>query len=532
MQRRVQRLVLLWIVGLGAVACGGAGDDDATPRATVSTVVSAPASTPASVSVTPHPSGVVRIGDFGDVTTFDPALTQFAQAGYLYPVYDTLVRQLAGGELAPHLATSWTMPDPTTWRFVLRDDVVFHDGSRFDAQTVKANLERDKNTPGNPNAPTFASIVEVVAVDPTTVDVHFAAPNPTFPLEMSMVQGMMVSRAAISSGLDLTRDPQGSGGWIWDTDASLPGAREVYEINPRYWAQELQGVERIEIDVIPDNGARFAALQAGQVDIVLRALASQIADAEDAGFAVDTQNADAHWIQVMDRDGVQVAALGDQRVRQAIAHAIDREGYVKAVLGGVGSASGGLVSPALSDWYDPGLADLPTFDPALSRQLLAEAGYADGFDVNLPTMPAIQANVEAVAQMLEAVGIRVTLIPLEAGQAGPEIRRGSFPMAVASAPQYHPQNTFGLLASSDSPYNPFHVADAASIDAALVRAAAADHVTAKGIYSDIARELIDRGVMIPIAFQPVVVISATDVTGAFVPLGVRTPLPFGLRVDG
>src|SRR6185436_11937136 len=133
-----------------------------------------------------------------------------------------------------------------------------------------------------------------------------------------------------------------------------------------------------------------------------------------------------------------------------------------------------------------------TLDPALSRQLLAAAGYADGFDVKLPTMPAIQANVEAVAQMLEAVGIRVTLVQLESGQAGPEIRKGSFPMAVASAPQYHPQNTFGVLASSDSPYNPFHVEDAAGIDEALDRAAAADLATARGIYSDIARELIER----------------------------------------
>jgi peptide/nickel transport system substrate-binding protein len=268
------------------------------------------------------------------------------------------------------------------------------------------------------------------------------------------------------------------------------------------------------------------------VDVVLRAPPSQIADAKSDGLHVETLDVDAHWVQILDRGGTQVKALGDLRVRQAIAHAIDRDGYVQAVLGGVGSASGGLVSPGLSDWYDPTLADRPTFDPALSRQLLAAAGYADGFDLKLPTMPAIQTNVEAVAQMLGAVGIRVTLVQLAAGQAGPEIRKGSFPMVVASAPQYHPQNTFAVLASSDSPYNPFHVDDAAGIDAALARAAAADRATAKAIYADIARELIDRGVMIPVAFQPIVILTAPNVTGTFVPRGVRTPLPFGVRVDG
>jgi peptide/nickel transport system substrate-binding protein len=183
MDRRVQRVVMACTLAVAASACGGG--DDATD--------SVPTSAVGSGSVAPPPLGDLRIADFGDVTTFDPAMTQFAQAGYLYPVYDTLVRQRPAGELVPHLATSWSMPDPTTWRFELRDDVLFHDGSRFDAPAVKANLERAKATQGNPNAPTFASITDVVVVDPTTVDVHFAGPNPTFPLEMSMVQGMMVA---------------------------------------------------------------------------------------------------------------------------------------------------------------------------------------------------------------------------------------------------------------------------------------------------------------------------------------------------
>jgi peptide/nickel transport system substrate-binding protein len=522
MNHCVQRVVMACALAVVASSCSTGGD--ATDVA--------PTPLSSSASVAPLPSGDLRIADFGDVTTFDPALTQYAQAGYLYPVYDTLLRQRPGGELVPHLATSWSMPEPKTWRFELRDDVVFHDGSRFDATVVKANLERGKATPGNPNAPTYASITDVVVIDSTTVDVHFAGPNPTFPLEMSLVQGMMVSSAAISTGVDLTREPHGSGGWIWNATDSQAGVREVYSLNPAYWAAALQGVERIEINVIPDNGSRFAALRTGQVDVVLRAPASQIADAESDGLNVDTLDVDAHWIQILDRDGIQVEALGDARVRQAIAHAIDRDSYVRAVFGGVGSSSGGLIAPGLPDWYDAALGDLPTFDPALSRQLLGAAGYADGFDVTLPTMPAIQTNVEAVALMLEAVGIRVTLVQLEAGQAGPEIRKGSFPMVVASAPQYHPQNTFGVLASSDSPYNPFHVAAAASIDAALDRAAAADQATAKIIYGQIARDLIERGVMIPVAFQPVVVLTATNVTGTFIPRGVRTPLPFGVRVDG
>jgi peptide/nickel transport system substrate-binding protein len=519
------------IVGAVALA-GGTLGVPAVPNVEAIRQESSSAGTRGVAEALIEPEGTLRIADFGDVLTFDPAHSQATQAGYLYPVYDTLVRQDSSQELVPHLATGWSQPDPTSLRFTLRDDVVFHDGSRFDADTVKANLERAKADPGNPNGPTFAAMTEVIVVDSTTVEVRFSEPAPTFLLEMSMVQGMMVSSAALESGVDLTRDPHGSGPWTWSRDASQEGVREVYELTSDYWAPELQGVERIEISVVPDNLARFAALQTGQVDIVYSGTGNQIDDAGAAGLDVYALDLEAHWLMITDRDGVLAPPLADDRVRQAIAHAIDRGGYVAAVYEGVGSASGGLVPPAVTNWYDPALVDVPTFDPKLSRQLLADAGYPDGFEMDMPTMPVMQSNVEAIAQMLGAVGIDLNLVPLQNGQLGGEMRRGGFPMALGIAAMFHPHEILARFASGSSPLNPFHVDDTSAIDDGLSRAAEAEPDEAKAIYSEVVREVIETGIMLPVSFEPVVNFAGPHVTGVFIPLGVRSAYPYGVRVDG
>jgi peptide/nickel transport system substrate-binding protein len=478
------------------------------------------------------PAGTLRIADFSDVTTFDPALAQITQAAYLFPVYDTLLRQDSAGDPIAHLATAWTEVDQTTLRFTLRDDVVFHDGSRFDASVVKLNLDRAKAAEGNPNAATFAAMTDVVVIDPKTVEVHFSAPNPSFLIDMSLIPGMMVSPSAINDGVDLTRDPHGSGGWIWNRSASTDGVRQTYDLNPRYWAPDLQGVERLEINVVTDNHARLNALRTDEVDIVNAALPGDLQEAADQGFAVLRADLDVHFFLITDRSGQLAEPLADRRVRQAIGHAIDREGYVSTVLNGVGTASGGLVPPALTDWYDPSLSDVPSYDPDLARRLLADAGYPDGFELTIPTLPLLQTSNEAIAQMLGEVGVRVTLAPLQNGQLGPEMRKGSFPATVAASTQYHPYHFFSEFLSGSSPYNPFHVADTGAIDTMLRSAGGSDPPTAKRQYSDVARAAIDEGIMFPLAFAPVINLISPEVRDAFIPLGARSAEPYGIRLEG
>ncbi len=501
------------------VLCLACAQDDEDQRGSVAAADTAGAA-----------SGTMRIADFTDVTTFDPVLSQNTQAAYLLPVYDTLVRQDADQKLVPHLATAWTEVDERTLRFTLRDDVVFHDGSRLDAAAVKANLDRARTTEANPNAPTFATVSDVVVVDPTTVEVRFSGPHPTFLTDMTLVQGMMVSPEAIATGLDLTRDPHGSGGWIWSADESQDGVRQGFVRNEQYWAPELQGVARFEINAISDNPARFNALETGQLDLIYAVPPGQVGAAESAGFDVLSYDVDFHFVLITDRGGQLAPPLADPRVRQAIGHAIDREGYVDAVLAGVGSASGGLLSPSLTDWYAETTADQPTFDPELARELLTEAGYQDGFELTLPALALLQVNNEALAQMLGDVGITVRFAQLQAGQLGPEMRKGSYAATLTAATQYHPQQFLTTYLSGQGPFNPFGMTDTAAIDDGLAAAAGAEPNEAKSLYTDVQVAAMEAGMMFPVAFAPVSIVAADTVEQAFVPRGLRVASPYGLRL--
>jgi peptide/nickel transport system substrate-binding protein len=166
----------------------------------------------------------------------------------------------------------------------------------------------------------------------------------------------------------------------------------------------------------------------------------------------------------------------------------------------------------------------------LSRELLDAAGYADGFELTLPTVSLTELESEAVAQMLGDVGIDVVLAPLQGGQLGPEMRQGSFPAALTFTTEYHPHQTMVTFASGGGTFNPFGLEDTAHIDELLTAAATADPATARGLYAEAEREVIDAGIMIPIAFAPVVMLTGADVEGAFVPLGARSAPPYGLRI--
>ena len=234
-------MTVLLAFALVAGACGGGDSDSGSGSASATTsapattsAAAAPATTQAQTQVTiaaveqttttqgavtttqapvPEPEGTLRMVEFSPVTSFNPAASQTAQSAYLYPHYDTLTRQRNDLSLEPSLATSWTQPSPNVWRFTVRDDVVFHDGAAFNAQVAVDNMNYHASFAGNPNAATWAVFTEARLIDDTTFEVEFANPAPQFPLEMSMVMGMMISPSALD-GRDLTRDPQGSGPWI------------------------------------------------------------------------------------------------------------------------------------------------------------------------------------------------------------------------------------------------------------------------------------------------------------------------------
>ncbi len=540
---------LLMALALLAAACGGssdgdgdtAGDDETTDTtaAGISTTLGGSeeeeTDEPEEAEEAAAASGTLRYVEFSPVTTFDPARAQTAQSVYLYPVYDTLTRQNAEFGLDPSLATSWEAPTPDTWVFQIRDDVVFHDGEALTAQVVADNMNRAKATEGNPNGATWAGFTEATATGEYEVTATFAVPQPQFPLEMSMVMGMMISPAAIASEADLTRDPQGSGPWVWQDGESEAGVTEVYTLFEDYWNPADQGVERIEATAVPDNVARLNALLTGETDIMGSIRDAQIGDALDAGNEVISVPNYFPYLGITGRgDGtVDGDLLQLDLIRQAVAYAIDRDAYNQAIHAGRGDDTGGIYPSAFSEWHVPELDDSFVYDPERSRELLAEAGYPDGITLQSPIMPAIQPHVELVTQMLGAVGITVEQTQINNGELGPRVRGGEWGIWWGRELLYHPAATFPKYTSPEGVWNPFGLEDLKDLDDLAAEAAAApDLATQQELFAEVGTGLIERNVIVPLAHGSQNGAHAPNVTGTVMGLNMQAIMPYGVRVDG
>ena len=479
-------------------------------------------------------SGTLRYVEFSPVTTFDPAKAQTAQAAYLYPAYDTLTRQNNEFGLEPSLATSWESPEAGVWVFQIRDDVTFHDGSPLNAQVVADNMNRSKATEGNPNGATWAGFTEATASGDYEVTATFAVPQPQFPIEMSMVMGMMVSGEAIAAETDLTRDPQGSGPWVWQDGESEAGVTEVYTLFDGYWNPADQGVEQVEVTAVPDNTARLNALLTGETDIMATIRDAQIDQATDEGFTVLSVPNYFPYMGIVGRDEGTVDGdlLKEDLIRQAVAYSIDREAYNEAIHAGKGDSKGGIYPSAFSEWYVSDLDDTFEYDPEKAKELLAEAGYPDGITLLTPIMPAIQPHVELVTQMLGASGITVEQTQINNGELGPRVRSGEWGLYWGRELLYHPAATYPKYTAEGGVWNPFGLPDLKDLDDLLAEAAAGDFATQQELYAQVGTELINRNVIIPLAHGSQNGAYAPYVTGVVMGLNMQAIMPYGVRVDG
>jgi len=550
--RRMWRLlaVLLALV-LVAAACGGGDDDEGAEgdgdaeaeetEAVIATTVPGDdegeeaEEEEAEAEEVAAPAGTLRYAEFSAVTSFDPAKSQTAQSAYLYPVYDTLTRQTNEFGIEPALATSWESPEPNVWVFQIREDVAFHDGEALNGQVVADNMNRSKATEGNPNGATWAGFTEAEATGEFEVTATFAVPQPQFPIEMSMVMGMMVSPAAIAAETDLTRAPAGSGPWVWSEDESEAGVTEVYNLADGYWNPADQGVERIEVSAVPDNTARANALITGEVDIMGSIRDAQINGVLEEGNEVISVPNYFPYMGISGRDdsAPDGGLLKTDLIRQAVAYAIDRDAYNQAIHAGKGDDKGGIYPSAFAEWHVPALDDTFAYDPEKSKELLAEAGFPDGITLKTPIMPAIQPHVELVTQMLGAVGITLDQTQINNGELGPRVRAGEWGLYWGRELLYHPANTYPKYTSETGVWNPFSLGDLADLDARMAEAAASgDLATMQEIYAEVGGELINRNVIIPLAHGSQNGAYAPNVTGTVMGLNMQAIMPYGVRVDG
>ncbi len=383
MRQMPRLLALLLITGLLA-ACGGQTASQAPtaePAAVQPTAEPAavqPTAAPEAVTAAPQPNTVaepvvLRVGAPADTYRIDPAeMGRFtlAMSPVNANVFDQLTLMDANFQVQPMLAESWEyLPDTGAWRFTLRRDVTFHNGTPFTAAAVVETMRRHATGPG-------ANLLRIdesstVAVDDYTVEITPTAPN--FALPAQLVHPQFGIHAP---GVNLAEQQIGTGPFM--LGSYTQGQSLVVEKNPDYWGAAAQ-VDRIEFRFFPDPQTRILALQAGEVDVIYDVAPDAARALEDGGqFSVVAAPVSAYQYLMVMLNGPEPYTLGrEEAIRKALGHAIDRETIIANAFDGYAFSGQTFIPPAVLGEHAATIQGF-SYDPAKARELLEAAGWVDG----------------------------------------------------------------------------------------------------------------------------------------------------------
>ncbi|MCR3921288.1 MAG: glutathione ABC transporter substrate-binding protein [Firmicutes bacterium] len=363
--------------------------------------------------VTPEVKDTLIVAQGTDVEYLDPhGIASTPAAIVVEHIFDTLVTLDENFEVVPRLATSWEVSDDgLEWTFELRDDVTFTDGTKFNAEVVKFNIERLLD----PDVQVLLRSYIIMAdsaevVSEYVVKIKLKYPHAPFLHRLTASSNAMVSPAAVEQyGEDMSANPVGTGPYTvadW-----VKGEQLVLERNDEYWG-EAPAMKTIIFKPVTEDNARVTMLEAGDVDVIVRVPpleATRLSENEDL---VVQQAASTRAIYL----GLNVTdeRLKDVRVRQALNYAIDKQEIVDVILSGAGRP---LDSPLLEEMFPYKKVGPYEFDPEKAKELLADAGYADGFSMTFYYTEGRylmdKRVAEAIQSYLADVGVDVELKTME-----------------------------------------------------------------------------------------------------------------------
>ena len=254
--------------------------------------------------------------------------------------------------------------------------------------------------------------------------------------------------------------PVGSGPYVMDTAKTVVGSKYVYTKNADYWAPDDAYYDNLVITVLADKNTQVNAIKGGQVSGLNVIDQTTLKEIEGAGFALFPHELDWTGLMLMDHAGSVNEAIGKVEVRQAINYAIDRDAMLQAVAQGHGTVTG-QVFPETSPGYDAALDEAYPFDPEKAKELLADAGYADGFELDMPLLQVgTTTSFDLVKQYLGDVGITVNYTQLDVNAAIEAIVGAKY---AASFFQLQMDPTAwqeaNFLLTETATFNPFHQPD-------------------------------------------------------------------------
>ena len=344
-----------------------------------------------------------------DATSLDPhEIVNLRSFGVYSNIYEGLLALDVEGNVVPALATKWEQVDEKTFRFTLRDGVLFHNGKKLTSEDVKFSFERMINSKIVSTYVSFLESVEVV--DELTFIMHMKIPYSQLMITLTIPCCTIVSKKAVEdAGESFSRNPVGTGPYKfveWRESESI--TLTAYE---NYWGDAAK-TKNLIMRVIPEGSQRSIMLETGEVDVGYDILANDAKRMLDDPNLVLLHEVGQRFSVVYFKANSK-GPIGNPAVRRALEYAIDKDVLVDAVVYGFGQ-SGSLYCTPNTNGYNAE-KDLVEFNPDKAKQLLTEAGYPNGFKLGIYTQEG-QVYVE-IAQILQAqlhdIGIESDIVTLE-----------------------------------------------------------------------------------------------------------------------
>jgi peptide/nickel transport system substrate-binding protein len=394
---RIPALVLFVAVAVIVGACAPASTGPSATGGGAATASAAPKA---------NYGGTITFALENDVSNLDPMLSGlFVDRNIHYAMYDSLVRVDTKGNIIPWLAEKWTTSsDGKTVTFNLRQGVKYHDGTPFDAASVKWNIERYKNTKGSSRTGDLAAVTSVDVVDASTVKFNLSAAFA--PLLAALVDraGMMVSqKVADAMGADFTLKPFKAGTGPFILTEAVKNDHYTLEKNPDWWGKDAQGnklpyLDKIIVKPILDGDVRLTNLRTGQAQVLNNVAGKDVAAVKADPTLTYIEAASFSWNSMIPNEAAGFI-FNEKRYVKAVAMAIDRKEILeKGPAQGVGIVGYGPIAPAHLG-YDAGFKPFEKPDPEGAKKLIAEVGKPLEFEL---LVSSGDAAILQTAQLIQA----------------------------------------------------------------------------------------------------------------------------------
>ena len=346
-------------------------------------------------------SSRITVGIPQDIDSLDPhnALAAGTRE-VLFNVFEGIVKPDENGDLIPAVASEVTIsPDATTYAVTLREGVKFHDGSTVTVEDIKYSLDR---VAGIGQVAAFSAVESVNIVDDTHLEIVLNAPNTDFLAQLTVA----IIPAAVE---DPASTPVGTGPYRYVSRS--PQENIVMERFDDYWGEKAY-IKDLVWKIETDNDAVVVELEAGAIDLYCRIGNEKVAQLSDH---ITIYEGTMNLVQALYLNNA-VAPFDDVRVRQALCYATDRSAIIDFVSDGQGVPIGSSIYPAFSKYFTPELVDLYDHNIEKAKELLAEAGYPDGFSFTIHVASNYGQHIETaevLVEQLKEIGVTARIEQIE-----------------------------------------------------------------------------------------------------------------------